>query len=319
MEINQFIHFIAVVETGSFTKGADRAAVSQSAISASIAKLETEFDIQLLDRRRTPVVPTDAGERLLEAGKAILQICNTVRGELETIARPKLLRIGILQSLSSRHVSRLLGSFRRANPFVAIEMFDGVREQLLGLLADRRVDTILTVFDDDCASKFPSRVLFNEPYILAVPEGHRFAQRRSVKLSDLRGEPFIVRARCDRYRDVSDVLDSHGITLNVMYKTDQDDRALALVAAGIGLALFPAHFDMPGVKKIAVSDLGLSRAIGLLWLRERETDLKEFIKFSESYCWTIQKWPDAVDAGNQEQEINNKPSTQSTSGGLMLS
>jgi Bacterial regulatory helix-turn-helix protein, lysR family len=59
MEIYQIIHFIAIVETGSFTKGADRAAVSQSAISASIAKLEAEFDVQLLDRR-SPVVPTNA-------------------------------------------------------------------------------------------------------------------------------------------------------------------------------------------------------------------------------------------------------------------
>jgi Bacterial regulatory helix-turn-helix protein, lysR family len=79
MEIHQIIHFIAIVETGSFTIGADRAAVSQSAISASISKLEAEFGVQLLDRRRSPVVPTDARERLLEAGKAILQICNTVK------------------------------------------------------------------------------------------------------------------------------------------------------------------------------------------------------------------------------------------------
>jgi DNA-binding transcriptional LysR family regulator len=96
MEIYQIIHFIAIVETGSFTKGADRAAVSQSAISASIAKLEAEFDVQLLDRR-SPVVPTNAGARLFEAGKAILQICSALKGELETIARPMLLRIGILQ------------------------------------------------------------------------------------------------------------------------------------------------------------------------------------------------------------------------------
>jgi DNA-binding transcriptional LysR family regulator len=116
LEIHQIIHFIAIVETGSFTKGANRVAVSQSAISASIAKLEAEFAIQLLDRRRSPVVPTDAGARLVEVGKAILQLCSAVKGELETIARPKLLRIGILQSLSSRHVSKLLGSFRRDNP-----------------------------------------------------------------------------------------------------------------------------------------------------------------------------------------------------------
>ena len=286
MEIYQIKHFVAIVETGSFTKGADRAAVSQSTISISIAKLEAEFGVQLLERR-SPVVPTGAGERLVEVGKAILQLCSAVKGELEAIAKPKLLRIRILQSLSSRHVSKLLGSFRRDNPFVAIEMFDGVCEQLLGLLSDRRVDAILTIFDDDSSSKFPSRVLFDEPYVLAVPEAHRFAQRDSVNLSDLRGEPFIVRARCDRYHDVSDALDSRGITLNVMYKTDQDDRALALVAAGVGLALFPAHFEMPTVKKVAVSDLGLSRSIGLLWLRERENDLKEFIKFAESHCWAV--------------------------------
>jgi DNA-binding transcriptional LysR family regulator len=115
----------------------------------------------------------------------------------------------------------------------------------------------------------------------------RLSKMPTLNLSDLRGEPFIVRARCDRYHDVSDALDSRGITLNVMYKTDQDDRALALVAAGVGLALFPAHFEMPTVKKVAVSDLGLSRSIGLLWLRERENDLKEFIKFAESHCWAV--------------------------------
>jgi DNA-binding transcriptional LysR family regulator len=166
-------------------------------------------------------------------------------------------------------------------------MFDGVGEQLIGLLTDRRVDAILTIFDDDSASKFPSRVLFEEPYVLAVPETHRFAQRKTVKLSDLRGEPFIIRARCDRCRDVTNAMNSDGVELRVMYKTDHDDRALALVAAGVGLALFPAHFEMPAVKKVVVSDLGLSRVIGLLWAREREGELKEFIKFAESHSWTL--------------------------------
>src|SRR5262245_19563612 len=116
MEIYQLVHFVAIVETGSFTKGAERAHVSQSAISASIAKLEAEFGVQLLDRRRSPVAPTAAGERLLKASEAILQICNEVKGELQTIAKPNTLRIGVLQSFSSRRVSDLLGSFRRINP-----------------------------------------------------------------------------------------------------------------------------------------------------------------------------------------------------------
>ena len=84
MELYQIKHFIAVAETGGFTKGAQRVAISQPAISASIAKLETELDVKLLDRR-SPVVPTAAGARLLEAGKNILQTCNAAKAELKTI------------------------------------------------------------------------------------------------------------------------------------------------------------------------------------------------------------------------------------------
>jgi DNA-binding transcriptional LysR family regulator len=285
MELYQIIHFIAVVETGSFTKGADRAGVAQSSISASIAKLEVEFDVQLLDRRRSPVVPTEAGERLLEAGKTILQICNTTKRELERIARPKLLRIGILQSLSSRHVSKLLGSFRRTNTQVDIEVCDASSEQLVEWLAERQVDAVLTILDDS-ASKFASRILFKEPYVLAVPVDHRFVRQESVTLTDLHDEPFIVRTGRDRFKDASNALVSHGIKIRVVYKTSQLDRTLALVAAGVGLSFIPSRLVTPAVKQVLVANMDFSRTFGLLWSREREDDLKEFITFAESHCWT---------------------------------
>ena len=107
-----------------------------------------------------------------------------------------------------------------------------------------------------------------------------------MKLADLDGESFIVRTRCDFYQDVTNVLVARGIKIRVVYQTDQDDRALSLIAAGIGLSLVPAHFDVSAIKQVPVLDLGLSREIGLLWSREREVgDLKEFIKFAESQCW----------------------------------
>ncbi|WP_051953609.1 LysR family transcriptional regulator [Methylocapsa aurea] len=286
MELHQIRHFVAVVETGSFTKGAQRAAVSQPAISASIARLEAELDVKLLDRRSSPIVPTAAGMRLLEAGKNILCACNSVRAEIKTIAAPQHLKLGILQSISSWRVSRLLSSFRRANSGVAIEVFDGTCEQLLEFLDDQQLDAILTIFDDE-ALKYASRALFKEPYVLAVPKEHRFAHRQSVKLAELDDEPFIVRTRCDRYQEVTNLLIARGVKLRVVYQTDQDDRALALVASGIGISLFPAHFDVPAVKQVPVSDLALVRTIGLLWSPEREDgDLKEFITFAESHAWT---------------------------------
>jgi DNA-binding transcriptional LysR family regulator len=289
VELHQIKHFIAVAETGGFTKGAQRVAVSQPAISTSIARLEAELDVKLLDRRRSPVVPTAAGSRLLEAGKKILQACKAVKAELKTITTPNRFRIGVLQSLSSGCVSKLLSSFRRANHHVAIEVVDGSCEQLVEFLAERELDIVLTIVGGNDL-KFASRVLFEEPYLLAVPKDHRFAQRRSVKLADLHGEPFIVRTRCDFYQDVTNVLVARGVKMRVVYQTDQDDRALALVAAGIGLALVPAHFEVSAVKQVPVLDLGISRAIGLLWSRERErANLKEFIEFAGGHCWAQQR------------------------------
>jgi len=105
------------------------------------------------------VVPTAAGVRLLEAGKEILHTCNAVKAELKSIATPKLLRIGVLQSLSSSCVSKLLSSFRRANIHVAIEVVDGSSEQLLEFLAEQDLDTVLTIFEGKDLN-FASRVLF---------------------------------------------------------------------------------------------------------------------------------------------------------------
>ena len=286
MELNQIRHFIAVAETGSFTKGAQRAAVSQPAISASIAKLEAELDVKLLDRRRSSVVPTAAGARLLEAGKELLQNCNAVKAEIKTIATPKLLRIGVLQSFSSRQVSKLFSSFQRTNSHAAIEVCDGSGEQLVELLANRQLDAVLTILDES-ASKFLTRVLFKEPYVLAVPEAHRLAQRESVTLADLEGEPFIVRPGRDRFQDASHVLVTRGLKIRVVYNTAQIDRTLALVAAGVGLSFIPARLVTPAVKQVHVADMDFSRTYGLLCSRKRENDLKEFIEFAESHCWTV--------------------------------
>jgi len=65
---------------------------------------------------------------------------------------------------------------------------------------------------------------------------------------------------------------------NVVYRTDNDDRALALVAAGFGLALVPGHLRSPGVKQVAGADLAITRTIGLVWPRSgKNGDVKEFI------------------------------------------
>jgi DNA-binding transcriptional LysR family regulator len=284
MEIHQLRHFIAVAESGGFTKGAQRVAVSQPAISASIAKLEAELDVKLLERRHSQVVPTAAGLRLLEVGKVILQTCNAVKAEVKSIANRKPLKLGILQLLFSGDVSRLLGAFKDFHRNVPLEVADGTWDQLFASLEEQELDAALTILNGK-ESKFASRVLWTAPYVLAVREDHRFAAREKVPLADLAGEPFILPEHCPCLKELRDALASSGVKVCLVYETDRDDRALSLVAAGIGLALVPRNSGAPGVKQIPVTGLNVSRSVGLVWPREREDcSLKEFISFAGSHC-----------------------------------
>jgi DNA-binding transcriptional LysR family regulator len=140
--------------------------------------------------------------------------------------------------------------------------------------------------NDRLASKFATQALFKIPYMLAVPADHRFAQRQTVSAGDLASERLILPERCVYMLDVTNALASRGVRANVVYRTDNDDRALALVAAGFGLALVPSHLEIAGVKQVPVPDLAITRTIGLVWPRERENgDVKEFIAFAESHRW----------------------------------
>lgn len=82
MELYQFRHFTAVAETGSFTKAAARAAVTQPALSVSIAKLEDELGVKLFHRSPKSVTLTPAGRRFKGTADGILEACSKVKVEL---------------------------------------------------------------------------------------------------------------------------------------------------------------------------------------------------------------------------------------------
>src|SRR5271163_1584962 len=293
MELYQIRYFVAVAETGSFTKGASRAAVSQPAISAAIAKLEEEMGQKLLDRRQGSVVPTVAGGRLLDAAKDILVACNAIKSTLRAASTPETLRLGVLRTLPTIHVVGLLGAFRRAHPDIVIELFEGPREELEKRLEEKKLDVCLTSLNDATAVK-ASIALLTEPYVLAVNQCHRFAKLKSVALEDLRGEPFILRTSCETFQDTTARLLERGIRTRVVYRTDQDDRALGLVAAGIGVALMPALYRAAGVVNVLISDFDTKRTIGMRWHPRASENkcLNALVSFACSHPWMTDLGPD---------------------------
>lgn len=122
--------------------------------------------------------------------------------------------------------------------------------------------------------------------MLAVRTDHHFFGRTAVTVGELAGERLILPERCTFLQDIVNALTALGLAARIVYRTDHDDRALALVAAGVGLAFVPGFFEIPGLTQIPISGLVISRTVGLVWPRERENaDVNEFAAFAEGYGW----------------------------------
>lgn len=286
MELYQIRQFVAVVDTGSFTRGADRVAVSQPALSATIAKLEEELGVVLLDRKRKAVTPTPAGKRLYQVGSTLLQTCNTLKADIRAISAPRVLRVGIVRTLPTARVASLLKAFIQAHPEVIVELSDAPALELVSHLQQKKLDVCLTIFQDGDEME-RSFALFDEPYVAIVSKTHRFAGLATVSLDDLQNEPFIVRTSCEAFEITTKALRARNIKTRVVYRADQDDRVLGLVASGIGIALMPANFCNGEVVAVPVTDFPNRRTVGVRWSADSSYPaIASFISFAKSHRWT---------------------------------
>lgn len=286
MELYQIRQFVAVADTGSFTKGAVRASVSQPAISAAIGKLEEEFGQQLLNRRQGQVTLTLAGERLLHVAREVLSACSSIKSELRSLTGPETIRIGALRTLPTVHVAAVTSAFSQSNGSVGVVLIEGTRDDLQRRLLQKKIHLSLTSLGGTDGTE--SLPLFTETYVLMVPAAHPFAKRNSIKLEDLHGERFILRTGCETFKDTTDLMLARSIRTKVVYRTDQDDRALGLVSAGLGVALMPALFHMPGVVGIPIRDFETTRTIGLQWLPGTDSldHVSRMISTIRSHGWS---------------------------------
>jgi DNA-binding transcriptional LysR family regulator len=285
MELYQLRHFCAVSETGSFTRAALRVGVSQPALSASVAKLEDEFGLRLLHRAPGLVTPTAAGRRLLSTAQQVLDTCDRAKSEIISTSHATPLKIGVLRTLPTLHLSRLIFALKRAMPGTTIELCDGTQDELQEKLVKRKVAACISVAGSP-GSEQQSAELLREGYSLVVGLQHPFARMESIGIAELQDEPLIVRTHCEAFASVMKLLKDHGVKTHVVFKTDQDDRALSLVAAGLGLALMPTLFHASDVRRVRVRELSFERVIELRWnVHSTDNRLERLVAFATSFNW----------------------------------
>lgn len=233
--------FLHVTQTGSITRGAERAHLALASASTRIRGMEELLGVPLLKRGRRGVEPTDAGRSLLDHARIVLQQIETMRGDLGAYSRGLKGRVRILANTSalSEHLPALLATFLAGNPTIDIDLEDRESPAIGAAIAAGDADIGI----GSQAASVPgleSHPFRTDRLVLVVPTGHRLAGRRQTGFADLLDLDFVGLPR-------GTALDEHlamqaarlGRALRLRVRVNSLDTVCAMVAAGVGVGVVP--------------------------------------------------------------------------------
>ena len=241
MNIRVMKTFCDVVDTGSFSKAAQEAGISQSAVSQQLASLEREFSTQLLSRGGGLVAATEAGKIYYQAAREIVRRYEQMLGEMRSAADAVrgVLRVGTIYSvgfyLLDPYIRRFLQSYPEVNLRVEYTRWNRINaavlsgEMDLGVVAFAEKQRSLDIIP-----------LANEELVMVCAPEHRLARREVVDPHDLEGEKFVAfEPNVPTRRFIDRMLKAAGVTLDIAMEFDNIETMKRAVEINSGISVLP--------------------------------------------------------------------------------
>jgi len=235
-----------VAAQGSFSAAAEAMNFTQSAVSQHVAALERESGTKLVERGPRGVRLTDAGRALVAHADVILARIECAEDELAALAglRGGRLRLACFQSAGATLVPRAVAEFHRLHPDVELSMIEGEPDVASTALKAGDIDLAL-VYDFEALPgmldpELELTHLIDDSYEAILPQDHKLAGKRQLRLADLAEEPWIASTSMCGCRQITEraCLDA-GFEPKVAFEADETLAAQALVAAGVGVTMLP--------------------------------------------------------------------------------
>lgn len=264
IERYQLRYFLAVVETGTFSRAAMQVNVTQPTLSTGIAKLEAMVGGAVFIRNSKRVHLTPLGAQILEHARELERGFNI----LERVEKPwsalAPLRLGVLSTIPTRTIEILVSRALQAAPAEALEIIEGSESDLLNRLERRRIDVALNLVRTG-EQRLHAEPLRREGYALALWDAHPLAGQTLIQPQALAAEVMIVRRNCEVLRETSRYFTECGVRPRFSFRTYSEDRAAAMVRAGLGVTVVPASWREPGVRLVPLAGFDFERQLGLLY------------------------------------------------------
>lgn len=268
MNFRQIAQFLAVVETHSFRKAAERLHIAQPPLSTGIRRLETDLGASLFERGKRGVRLTDAGQTILADAQKIAFHAEQLRNAVVALRTGigGRLRIGFVGSATYALLPRVLPLFRERYPKVVLDLREGTTTQILRDLEAGTLDLGLVRHPVAASTPIEITPVDWDRLVAALPIDHPLSRRRHLALSDLANESFILYSASSAPNLRAQVMlacQAAGFTPSVTQEAVQVQTLVSLVESGIGVALVPAASSTGSTRRVAFRDVSVEASLAV--------------------------------------------------------
>jgi LysR family transcriptional regulator, hydrogen peroxide-inducible genes activator len=241
LKLKDLRYLVALADERHFGRAARRSFVSQPTLSTQLKKLEDSLGVQLIERQSKQVTLTQAGEQVVARARRILEASDEVVTLARTHRDPLAgkLRLALLPTIGPYLLPRVAREIRKGLPRLELRLYEYQTAQMLERLHAGQIDLGVLALPVDMDG-LDSRPLYDEPFIVALPEHHRLAKKATVKVEDLKDETLLLLEDGHCLRDQAlEVCSSIGMQEKQDFRATSLETLRQMVATGAGITLLP--------------------------------------------------------------------------------
>ncbi|MEE9342563.1 MAG: LysR family transcriptional regulator [Gammaproteobacteria bacterium] len=272
MDISALKAFIAVAETGSFSRAAEALFLTQPAISKRIRSLENELNTKLYDRIGRTVALTQAGNTLLpRAKKILLDLDDSIRSihNLNESVTGKL-RFATSHHIGLHRLPPALRTFSQQYPEVQLGISFMDSENACQLVETGALELAIVTLPLTPLPGLKTQLIWEDPLSVTVLKSHPLARNKTLQLTDLADHRAILPSPNTFTRQIVDgAFEKLHLKLDVYLSTNYLETIKMLVSIGIGWSVLPETMIDKNIVSLKVKEIGLKRSLGIVYHRER--------------------------------------------------
>ena len=267
MTLTELRYIVALARERHFGHAAEACFVSQPTLSVAVKKLEEELGVTLFERGPGEVTVTPAGQRIVEQAQRVLEEASRVK-DLAAAGRDPLagpLRLGAIYTIGPYLLPKLIPILRRNAPAMQLHIQENFTHRLGEALKSGEVDVILIALPFD-EPGIETRAVYDEPFLVAVPKGHRWEGRKRVSSQELTRESLLLLGEGHCFRDqvlefCHTVRSRERSALARTVEGGSLETIRQMVASGVGVTVLPSTSLTPGSASDLIRILPFSRPV----------------------------------------------------------